>query len=43
MLEFSTEKSRAGETYSFCYDCNYNRGDEECNNCTYFYEGESNE
>ena len=36
MLEFSNEKTRKGDEYTFCYDCNYTRGDEECNNCTYY-------
>ena len=42
MLEFSNEQERAGDSYTFCYDCNHNRGDDECNNCTY-YDDESEE
>lgn len=33
MYEFTNEQTRNNE-YTFCYDCQ--RGNEECNNCTYF-------
>lgn len=36
MYEFSTEKERAGNEYTFCSYCNHHRGDDECNNCTYY-------
>lgn len=42
MLEFSNEQERAGDSYTFCYDCNHNRGDDKCSNCTY-YDDESEE
>lgn len=35
MYEFTNEQTRNDE-YTFCYDCQNERGNEECNNCTYF-------
>lgn len=36
MLEFANEKEAKGESYTFCYDCNRNFGNDECFNCGYF-------
>lgn len=38
MWEFTNEKDRKGKDYTFCYDCNYNYGDEKCRNCEYYKE-----
>lgn len=35
MYEFTNEQTRNGNEYTFCYDCQNERGNEECNNCTY--------
>ena len=35
MFEFTNEKDRKGDDYTFCYECNYNYGDDACNNCIY--------
>ena len=34
------KQERTGKGYTFCYDCNNNRGDDECNNCIYYDDGE---
>ena len=36
MYEFTNEKDRKGDDYTFCYDCQNEYGSEDCNNCTYF-------
>lgn len=36
MLEFANEKECKGESYTFCYDCNNEFGQDKCFNCTYF-------
>ena len=36
MYEFTNERDRKGDDYTFCYDCNHDYGDDECNNCTYY-------
>lgn len=35
MNEFANEKQKKGDSYTFCYDCNY-EFDEKCLNCDYF-------
>ena len=37
---FQTEREAKGDDYKFCYDCNYFYGDDECNNCIYYDDGE---
>ena len=36
MNEFTNEKQRKGDSYTFCYDCNNEFGGKECLNCEYF-------